>query len=491
MPVVIGCLMPHPPIIIPEIGRDNIDRVSSTVRAMDVICAEVAKANPETLVVISPHSAGFADSIAVKATRILAGSFKDFGAPNIRLIANLDEELLAALFVEAERYSVSLTKIGNDHIKLFQSEELDHGVLVPLYFIQKYIDVPVVSLAVSYAGADEHYTLGVAIEKAANRAGRRVAIIASGDLSHRLTPGAPAGFNPRGIDFDAKIDGIIDTGDFNELFELDPMLVEDAGECGLRSIHALAGCFNGLQVHTNIHSYEGPFGVGYLVASVLPGRPDAEREFMVLDFGEAAVVFPEANETEVEDSAPVNFDSNDDAAEESPAPPEFSEPVKLAKLSLEQYIRVGHVVEPPENTLKELLDRRAGAFVCIKIDGELRGCIGTVQPTEENIAREIMANVVQAAHADPRFTPISEAELPLLQYSVDILDAPEKIDSISHLDPKLYGVIVRKGSKTGLLLPNIEGVDTVEHQLAIAKQKAGIPVHDQTDLYRFKVTRYE
>ena len=177
--------------------------------------------------------------------------------------------------------------------------------------------------------------------------------------------------------------------------------------------------------------------------------------------------------------------------EEPLPPPELSEPVKLAKLSLEQYIRVGHVVEPPENTLKELLDRRAGAFVCIKIDGELRGCIGTIQPTEENIAREIMANVVQAAHADPRFTPISEAELPLLQYSVDILDAPEKIDSISHLDPKLYGVIVRKGSKTGLLLPNIEGVDTVEHQLAIAKQKAGIPVHDQTDLYRFKVTRYE
>ncbi|MDP2211611.1 MAG: AmmeMemoRadiSam system protein A [Candidatus Aquicultor sp.] len=456
MPVVIGCLMPHPPIIIPDIGRDNIDRVSSTVRAMDVVCAAIAKANPETLVVISPHSAGFADSIAVKATRILAGSFKDFGAPNIRLIANLDEELLAALFVEADRYGVSLTKIGNDHIKLFQSEELDHGVLVPLYFIQRYIDVPVVSLAVSYAGADEHYTLGVAIEKAANRAGRRVAVIASGDLSHRLTPGAPAGFNPRGIDFDAKIDGIIDTGDFNELFELDPMLVEDAGECGLRSIYALAGCFNGLQVHTNIHSYEGPFGVGYLVASVLPGQPDPEREFMVLDFGE-----------------------------------ELSEPVRLAKLSLEEYIRVGQVVEPPDNTLQELLDRRAGAFVCIKIDGELRGCIGTIQPAEENIAREIMANVVQAAHADPRFTPVSEAELPFLQYSVDILDAPEKIDSTSHLDPKLYGVIVRKGAKTGLLLPNIEGVDTAEHQLAIAKQKAGIPAHDETALYRFKVTRYE
>lgn len=467
MPVVIGCLMPHPPIIIPEIGRDKINRVSSTSREMGTICAEVAKANPETLVFVSPHSAGFADSIAVKAAPVLAGSFKDFGAPDIRLVARLDEELLDALFIETENYGVSLTKIGNDHIKLFQSEELDHGVLVPLYFLQRYVDIPVVSLAVSYAGADEHYTLGIAIEKASNRAGKRVALIASGDLSHRLIPGAPAGFNPRGIDFDAKIDGILDTGHFNELFELDPMLVENAGECGLRSIYTLAGAFNGRQVKTKVHSYEGPFGVGYLIASVLPGQPEPEREFMVLDFGEEA---PGAT---------------------APESPELSEPIRLAKHSLEQYIRVGQVVEPPDNTLQELLDRRAGAFVCIKIDGELRGCIGTIQPTEENIAQEIMANAVQAALADPRFTPVSEAELPHLQYSVDILDAPERIDSPAHLDPKLYGIIVRKGAKTGLLLPNIDGVDTVEHQMAIAKQKAGIPLRDETDLYRFKVTRYE
>jgi AmmeMemoRadiSam system protein A len=426
----------------------------------------------------------------------------------------------------------------------------------------------VVSLAVSYAGADEHYALGVAIAKAANRAGRRVAVIASGDLSHRLTPGAPAGFNPRGIDFDAKIGGIIDSGSFNELFELDPMLIEDAGECGLRSIYALAGCFNGLQVQTSINSYEGPFGVGYLVASVLPGQPDPEREFMVLDFGETvdessarddettppalaelvthseiddtAAVIPETyepeqvreaevealpserelesneaepvretesviqNEPELDHStdpdpvvaevevlsSPTN-DFSEDAEYTLPAPPDLSEPVRLAKLSLEQYIRVGLVAEPPDNTLQELLDRRAGAFVCIKIDGELRGCIGTIQPTEASVAQEIMANVVQAAQADPRFAPVSEAELPFLQYSVDILDAPERIDSPSHLDPMLYGVIVRKGAKTGLLLPNIEGVDTVEHQLAIAKQKAGIPLQDDTDLYRFKVTRYE
>jgi AmmeMemoRadiSam system protein A len=197
------------------------------------------------------------------------------------------------------------------------------------------------------------------------------------------------------------------------------------------------------------------------------------------------------SDPEIEDLASAESDVDEDMTAATPESPDRSEPLRLAKHSLEHYIRFGQVVEPPEDTLRELLDRRAGAFVCIKIDGELRGCIGTIQPTEESIAREIMANAVQAALADPRFTPVSEAELPRLQYSVDILDAPERIDSPEHLDPKLYGVIVRKGAKTGLLLPNIDGVDTVEHQLAIAKQKAGIPLRDETDLYRFKVTRYE
>jgi len=462
MPVVIGCLMPHPPIIVPEIARDNLDRVSSTVRAMESLSEEIARANPETLVFISPHSAGFADSIAVKTDPVLTGSFANFGAGNITFSVRNDLRFIDELLAAANSYGLSMTMVGSNYIKLFQSDELDHGIMVPLYYLRKYLDIPIVSVSISYGGFDEHYSLGVAVQKAAESIDRRVAFIASGDLSHRLIPGAPAGYDPRAVDFDAKIDEIFDTGYFDELAELDPALVQAAGECALRSIYALAGAFNGLEIRTKIHAYEAPFGVGYMVSAVYPGEPSAERDLFTV---------------EVEDLPPIE-----------PTP---SWPVKLAMYSLEQHLREQRIPPPPAGTPPELLEKQAGTFVCIKVNGDLRGCIGTIQPTQGNVAEEIIANAVQAATADPRFPPISIDELPGLQYTVDILEEPEKIESIAQLDHKVYGVIVRRGYKTGLLLPNIEGVDSVEEQLAIAKRKAGIPIHEDAELYRFRVTRYE
>ncbi|MBE0446706.1 MAG: AmmeMemoRadiSam system protein A [Actinobacteria bacterium] len=462
MPVVIGCLMPHPPIIVPEVGRGSIDRVESTVHAMESISEEVMRANPETLVFISPHSAGFADSFAVKADPTLVGSFANFGAANIAFSVQNDLQLVEALLMAANSYELSMTKVGSGYVKLFQSGELDHGALVPLYYLRRHVDLPIILLSISYGGFDEHYSLGVAIQKASDSIPKRVAFIASGDLSHRLIPGAPAGYNPRAIDFDAKIDEIFDTGYFNELVELDPSLIDAAGECGLRSIYALAGAFNGFDVRTKIYSYEAPFGVGYMAAAVYPGEPSPERDLYTI---------------EVEDLPPV-----------APSP---SEPVKLAMYSLDQYFKQGHPITPPVDTAAELLEKRAGVFVCLKVDGNLRGCIGTVQPTQANVAEEIITNAIQAAEADPRFPPISIDELPLLQFIVDILEEPEKVESKGQLDHKTYGVIVRRGYKAGLLLPDVEGINSVEEQLAVAKRKAGILPHEEAEIFRFRVTRYE
>ncbi|PIX52243.1 AmmeMemoRadiSam system protein A, partial [Candidatus Aquicultor secundus] len=159
--------------------------------------------------------------------------------------------------------------------------------------------------------------------------------------------------------------------------------------------------------------------------------------------------------------------------------------------SLQQYFKLGHPVDPPANTPDELLNTRAGAFVCLKVDGDLRGCVGTIQPTQGNLAEEIMANAVQAATADPRFYPVIANEVARLQFSVDILEEPEPVHSESQLDPKVYGIIVKSGYRTGLLLPDIEGVDSVDRQIGIAKQKAGIGPSENVELYRFRVTRYE
>jgi AmmeMemoRadiSam system protein A len=133
---------------------------------------------------------------------------------------------------------------------------------------------------------------------------------------------------------------------------------------------------------------------------------------------------------------------------------------------------------------------RAAVFVSIKKFGELRGCIGTYDPVRENVALETIANAVSAATQDPRFYPVSVEELPYLCYSVDILTAPQKVTDRGMLDPKRYGVIVEHKGRRGLLLPDLEGVDTVEEQILICCSKAGIAPQDPVDLYCFEVQRY-
>ncbi|MCD6540420.1 AmmeMemoRadiSam system protein A [Candidatus Bipolaricaulota bacterium] len=162
--------------------------------------------------------------------------------------------------------------------------------------------------------------------------------------------------------------------------------------------------------------------------------------------------------------------------------------VELARRAIEAFVRERRVLEPPKQVPPEL-SRRAGVFVSLKKDGMLRGCIGTYLPTKENLAAEIIANAIKAATEDPRFPPVRPEELPRLQVSVDVLSPPEPCTE-ADLDPKRYGVIVEKGWRLGLLLPDLEGVDTVEEQLRIAKMKAGIAPDEPCKIYRFTVERH-
>lgn len=166
-----------------------------------------------------------------------------------------------------------------------------------------------------------------------------------------------------------------------------------------------------------------------------------------------------------------------------------SAPVALARRSLEHYLAGKELLSPPADLSTEL-QGQAGVFVSLKKNGELRGCIGTFGPTQPTIAQEIIQNAVSAGTQDPRFWPVEPDELPELDVSVDILSAPERVDGLDALDPQKYGVIVRRGRRSGLLLPDLEGVDTVAEQVGIAMQKAGIAPEEEIELYRFSVTRY-
>ncbi len=163
--------------------------------------------------------------------------------------------------------------------------------------------------------------------------------------------------------------------------------------------------------------------------------------------------------------------------------------VELAKDTVESYIKEGKVPQPPPEPTPEMKER-AGVFVSLKKGGTLRGCIGTFEPTRSSVAEEIIANAVSSATRDPRFFPVGPEELSQLEYSVDVLTEPEPVESEADLDPKRYGVIVESGWRKGLLLPDLEGVDTVEQQLEITRAKAGIAPDEPVNLYRFEVKRY-
>ncbi len=163
--------------------------------------------------------------------------------------------------------------------------------------------------------------------------------------------------------------------------------------------------------------------------------------------------------------------------------------VELAKKSVETYVKEGKIIQPPEPLQPEMAEK-AGVFVSLKKHGQLRGCIGTFMPSHECVAVETIRNAISSATQDPRFTPVEQDELEELTYSVDVLSCPEKVRNITELDPRKYGVIVVSGQRKGLLLPDLEGVDTVEEQLRITKMKAGILPHEEVEIYRFEVKRY-
>jgi len=164
--------------------------------------------------------------------------------------------------------------------------------------------------------------------------------------------------------------------------------------------------------------------------------------------------------------------------------------VKLAKETVEKFVLKGETAQIPADPSSEMKGR-AGVFVSIKKNGELRGCIGTFSPCAKNVASEIIQNAISAATQDPRFPSVSPEELNGLEYSVDVLTSPEKVANKKELDPQKYGVIVKSGERKGLLLPDLEGVDTVDEQISIASMKAGIHPSKEMELYRFEVKRYK
>jgi AmmeMemoRadiSam system protein A len=462
--VVFCGVAPHPPIVLPEIGKNESVKVSKTYNAMEKLAARAAESGAEVIVIISPHGSVFRDGIAINGSELLTGDLKTFNS-DLEFEYNNDLELVQSIGSFAGSYGIVTVEIDDALADDFGvTTKLDHGVLVPMYFFDKAaVDLPMVSISMSLLPFEELYAFGFALRKAVEASDKKVAVIASSDMSHRLIPDAPAGYSPQGKVFDQKIVELIRNKDFKGIINIDRNMAIDAGECGLRSIIMMLGALDGQQVDTEVLSYEGPFGVGYMVAALQPGK----------DSGESLLeeIFQERREK-----------LETKRAGESAL-------VALARQALETYVRDDRKIVP-DTKADPVFNEKAGVFVSLKKHGQLRGCIGTILPTTPNIGAEIVNNAISAGTGDPRFEPVDSDELDDLVYSVDVLKAPEPVKSIGELDVKRYGVIVRSGRRSGLLLPNLEGVNTVEEQVAIARQKAGIAPGEHVQLERFEVIRY-
>ena len=460
MPIKAAFAVPHPPLIVPQVGRGGEKQIEATVRAYEQAADEIAALRPDTIIISSPHSVMYADWFHVSPGSGASGSFAGFGAPQVKFDEQYDTELVRAIEELAGKENFPAGTPGE------KDSRLDHGTMVPLYFIRrKFTGGKIIRVGLSGLPLTDHYRFGQIIKRAVGQTGRNAVYVASGDLSHKLQEYGPYGFAPEGPEYDKRIMSVLSRGAFGELLEFDETFCEKAAECGHRSFVIMAGALDGEKVKATRLSHEDVTGVGYGVCTFYPEGEDESRHF--------ADVFLAGKRGDLERKRDMS-----------------DEYVKLARKSLESYIRSGKRIEIPSGLPEEMLSEKAGAFVSIHKHGQLRGCIGTILPVTGCVAEEIIRNAVSASTKDPRFDPIQPDELEWLEINVDVLGKPEDIDSPDKLDVKRYGVIVTSGYKRGLLLPDLEGVDTVEQQIAIAKKKAGIRDGEKVSLQRFEVIRH-
>lgn len=430
-------IMPHPPIARPEVGHGREKEIQTTLDSYRKASKMIANDAPETIVVISPHSIVYKDAFYIAGGKRWKGDLGQFGAFNVSLDLENDIELANEVIQLSKEKNIPTVYDERGSV------QPDHGSVVPLSFIyEAYKNFKVLRISPCFLTNSTLVEMGKIIERAAAHLGRKIVFLASGDLSHRLKEDGPYGFAKEGPIFDKKVTEAMKNCEFKVFQSFEDDFLDMAAECGLPGFIMMSGALENYKVTSEFLSYEGTFGVGYAICI-----------FKIHDYC-----------------------------------------IRLAQKSLEHYVKTGKKLELTKEEREELPDfmtnNKAGCFVSMKKHGDLRGCIGTIYPTQDSIADEIINMAIQAGTRDPRFYAVKENELAELVYDVDILYPPEQATK-DQLDVKKYGVIVSTKFKRGLLLPNLEGVDNVDYQLAIACQKAGIRSDETYEIERFLVERHE
>jgi MEMO1 family protein len=449
--VACAVLMPHAPILVPAVGGERGRAAESSCRAMREAAGCVMIHRPETLVLISPHSPRKRGAFGLWSEDPLQGSFAQFGAPQVRITLPNDRRLGNAIVAEVQARALEIWAI--------HSRGLDHGALVPLWFLAEAGWAgPTIILSLNYPEDGGLKDLGEAIAAAGHALHRRIVIIASGDMSHRLTMGAPCGFHPQAHLFDEGFISRIRAGSYLEIENINPALRELAAEDAVDSTLIAASAVNWKTTGHKVLNYEGPFGVGYGVA----------------------ILFAEKSTSSGAESRTTGATKLD--GKTLPG---------LARRSVEAALRGSP--ELPPSPAGEYLGERRGVFVTVRHrSGKLRGCVGTILPVCSNLVAETWRNARLAALQDVRFSPVAEHELGGLRFHVSVIHTLESVSSADELDPQGYGVVVSTSDgRRGVLLPGIRDIETAEQQLGVAREKGGIHPDEPVTVQRFQTDNFE
>jgi len=434
--------------VVPEVGGERTGECLQTTRACREFARRLTAARPDGLLLVSPHSPRRPGAFGIWDGDRLRGDLAAFRAPEARLDLPADPPLRERIERAARQRGLPTWRIPSD--------PLDHGAVVPLWFlVEAGWRGPTTVVSLPLPGSGDLPAFGKALAEALREGGapRRSALVASGDMSHRAQPGAPAGYHPRARDFDRAVVELVRAGRLPDLQALDPELRELAAEDVVES-SLVAGAALGFRVRgPEVLSYEHPFGVGYLVAVFFAAEAAVDR----------------------------GGGGDGGGIEVLPA---------VAREAVRAHLKGQKPALPPaEGELR----RPAPVFVTLRNpDGSLRGCIGSLEARKPDLVAETADRALAAAFDDPRFPPLKPGELDEVLFSVSVLGPLERVEDRSELDPSRFGVVVSApGGRRGVLLPDVEGVDSVEAQISIALSKAGIRPEEPYGLERFEVRKAE
>lgn len=262
MSLIFASIVPHPPLLIPNIGKDEIKKVEKTKKALEKLEEELYIAKPDEILIISPHASLFSDAFTINAHTNFISDFEQFGDFSTKANWN-----------GAEQTAAKIGRLAKDHhlpVQLIGEEKLDHGAAVPLFYLTKHLpNVKILPLGYSALDVKTHLKFGELIKEVIMQSNKRIAVVASGDLSHGLTTDAPAGYSKVGGEFDSKLIELLETRNTVGITNMDAKFVEEAAECGYRSFMILLGILKNMDYTFKNFSYEGPFGVGYLVGNFM------------------------------------------------------------------------------------------------------------------------------------------------------------------------------------------------------------------------------